>query len=119
LDRIKSKVFLWISLGFGDQECLPIHPIVKWSSYVQPSELRSAGQANGGRPRRKVLEIREHEDLILETARRLVKKAVNDSMRTHHIDRRTARDGIKETVDRSTGPLNQSEKREVDMDVPA
>jgi hypothetical protein len=36
--------------------------------------------------------------LILETARRLVKKAVNDLMRTHNIDRRTAQDWIKETV---------------------
>jgi len=42
--------------------------------------------------------IREHENLILETARRLVKKAVNDLMRTHNIDRRTAQDWIKETV---------------------
>ena len=47
---------------------------------------------------KQMIEIREHEDLILETARRLVKKAVNDLMRTHHIDRRTAQDWIKETV---------------------
>ena len=45
-----------------------------------------------------MIEIREHEDLIFETARRLVKKAVNDLMRTHHIDRRTAQDWIKDTV---------------------
>jgi len=36
--------------------------------------------------------------VILETARRLVKEAVNELMRTHHIDRRTAQDWIKETV---------------------
>jgi hypothetical protein len=47
---------------------------------------------------KQMIEIREHEDLILETARRLVKKAVNDLMRTHDIDRRTAQDWIKETV---------------------
>jgi hypothetical protein len=47
---------------------------------------------------KQMIEIREHENLILETARRLVKKAVNDLMRTHNIDRRTAQDWIKETV---------------------
>jgi hypothetical protein len=47
---------------------------------------------------KEMIEIREREDLILETARRLVKKAVNDLMRTHDIDRRTAQDWIKETV---------------------
>jgi hypothetical protein len=47
---------------------------------------------------KQIIEIREHEDLILATARRLVKKAVNDLMRTHHIDRRTAQGWIKETV---------------------
>jgi hypothetical protein len=45
-----------------------------------------------------MIKIREHEDLILETARRLVKTAVNDLMRTHHIDGQTAQDWIKETV---------------------
>ena len=47
---------------------------------------------------KQVIEIREHEDLILATARRLVKKAIKDLMRTHHIDRRTAQGWIKETV---------------------
>jgi uncharacterized protein with PIN domain len=47
---------------------------------------------------KQIIEIREQEDLILATARRLVKKAVKDLMRAHHIDRRTAQDWIKETV---------------------
>jgi 20S proteasome alpha/beta subunit len=33
---------------------------------------------------KQIIEIREHEDLILETARRLVKQAVNKLMETHH-----------------------------------
>lgn len=45
-----------------------------------------------------ITEIREHEELILATAGRLVKEAVNELMRTRHIDRRTAQDWIKETV---------------------
>ena len=47
---------------------------------------------------KQIIGIREHDYVILETARRLVKEAVNELMRTHHIDRRTAQDWIKETV---------------------
>jgi len=47
---------------------------------------------------KQIIGIREHDYVILETARRLVKEAVNALMRTHHIDRRTAQDWIKETV---------------------
>jgi hypothetical protein len=47
---------------------------------------------------KQMIQIRQHEDLILETARGLVKKAVNELMRMHHIDRRTAQDWIKETA---------------------
>jgi hypothetical protein len=39
---------------------------------------------------KQIIEIREHEDLILATARRLLKDAVNELMRTYYIDRVTA-----------------------------
>lgn len=47
---------------------------------------------------KRIIEIREHEDLVLATARRLLKDAVNELMRTYYIDRVTAQDWIKEAV---------------------
>jgi len=38
------------------------------------------------------------DDLMLKTARSLVKKAVDGLMRTHNIDRSTAEDWIKEAA---------------------
>jgi hypothetical protein len=39
------------------------------------------------------------DDLMLKTARGLVKKAVNALMQAHHLDRRTAQDWIREATD--------------------
>src|ERR1700747_2549753 len=40
----------------------------------------------------------EQDDLILKTSRSLVKKAVNALMRTHHFDRPTAQNWIREAA---------------------
>ena len=44
------------------------------------------------------IEACEQDDLILKTARGLVKKAVDALMRTHHFDRPTAQNWIKEAA---------------------
>lgn len=41
----------------------------------------------------------QRDDLMLKTARGLVKKAVNALMRAHHIDRQAAHDWIREAAD--------------------
>jgi len=45
------------------------------------------------------LEDCERDDLMLETARSLVEKAVNAFVLAHRIDRRAAHDWIKEAAD--------------------
>jgi len=45
------------------------------------------------------IEICVQEDLMLKTARSLVKKAVDGLIRMHHIDRPTAQDWIREAAD--------------------
>ena len=45
------------------------------------------------------IEICEQDDLMLKTARRLVKKAVDVLIRMRHIDRSTAQDWIREAAD--------------------
>jgi hypothetical protein len=45
------------------------------------------------------IEAFERDDLLLETARSLVKNAVDVLVRLHHIDRRAARGWIREAVD--------------------
>ena len=45
------------------------------------------------------IEICEQDDLMLKTARRLVKKAVDGLVRLRHIDRSTAQDWIREAAD--------------------
>ena len=44
------------------------------------------------------IEACQQDDLMLKTARSLVKKAVDGLMRTHNIDRSTAQDWIKEAA---------------------
>jgi len=44
------------------------------------------------------IEACQQDDLMLKTARSLVKKAVDGLMRTHNIDRSTAQDWIKEAT---------------------
>jgi hypothetical protein len=44
------------------------------------------------------IEAFEQDDLILETARSLVKSAVDVLIRAHHIDRRAAHDWIREAA---------------------
>jgi hypothetical protein len=41
----------------------------------------------------------QRDDLMLKTARGLVKKAVNALMRTHRLDRQAAHDWIREAAD--------------------
>ena len=41
----------------------------------------------------------EHDDLMLDTARSLVEKAVEEYMRMHDIDRQAAHDWISEVAD--------------------
>jgi hypothetical protein len=45
------------------------------------------------------IEVCEHDDLMLDTARSLVKKAVEEYMRMHDIDRQAAHDWIREAAD--------------------
>ena len=44
------------------------------------------------------IEACEQDDLILKTARSLVKKAVDALIRTHHFDRSTAQNWIREAA---------------------
>ncbi len=44
------------------------------------------------------IETCEQDDLILKTSRSLVKKAVDVLMRTHHFDRPTAQNWIREAA---------------------
>jgi hypothetical protein len=44
------------------------------------------------------IEACEQDDLILKTARRLVKKAVDALIRMHHFDRPTAQNWIREAA---------------------
>ena len=45
------------------------------------------------------IEACEQDDLMLETARSLVKKAVDGLMRMHRIDRQTARGWVRDAAD--------------------
>ena len=47
---------------------------------------------------RQSIEVCEQDDLILKTARGLVKNAVDALMRTHHFDRPTAQNWIREAA---------------------
>jgi hypothetical protein len=44
------------------------------------------------------IEVCEHDDLMLDTARSLVKKAVEEYMRMHDIDRQAAHSWIREAA---------------------
>ena len=44
------------------------------------------------------IEVCEQDDLILKTARGLVKRAVDALIRTHHFDRSTAQNWIREAA---------------------
>jgi hypothetical protein len=45
------------------------------------------------------IEVCEHDDFMLQTARSLVKAAVEAQMRLHNIDRQAAHDWIREAAD--------------------
>ncbi len=49
--------------------------------------------------RQSIMASCEHDDLMLDTARSLVEKAVEEYMRMHDIDRQAAHDWISEAAD--------------------